>query len=856
MTDHNLDTPITLFYSYSHKDSRPRERMDTALNPLREHGLRTWSDQRIPAGEQISTEIKQKMEETDIFVFLMSPDFMASSACREEWRYANVIAQKKASVKLIPVILRSCPWKDFGQMSRLMALPRDGKPVKKFRNVDDGWKQVYDGIKLVVDKLKATFIPKPNFVKQMQDTEFISQNNVPLQDIFVFPKLTTYSTKINAREAEIEIQNDKDLLEPNYTLLHGDKLAGKTALCRHLFLERTHRKRPVLYIDLEDIARKHPTVHILKTAYSEQFSGDFAVWNGQEDKLVILDNLTNDQKILAHVLRISDQFDRVIVTVSTDTFHAYFRDNPDISKFRQVRICPLTHAMQESLIRKRLASINSLRSDSYKSGRTMTDGSVDIIENQVNSIIINNRILPRYPFYVLSIIQTYEGYMPSDLSITSYGHCYHVLIVSHLQKAGVSHSDDQLDSCFNFGAHLAFEIFSCNSAQFSLGRLRFDEFVERYGAKFVITESTLQKICDVSYGIVKKDNGQFRYSYMYYYFLGKYLANNLKEHADVLNTIISRSHIERNCLALIFTIHHTNNICLIDDILLQTMCSLDSLHPSRLDANESKIFDETISEIPPQILSSEPVTVQRKRERDARDLSETRSEESIDSEHDDHEEVNQVYKILKNNEILGQILRNKYGSLQRDKIVEIIETIADGGLRLVSLVIGDKEQIQDLAVFLHRQLPEINLNELKQLVHRFLFLWTIINVERIVSALNKPELCESVDEALGSKDAPAYELIRYFLRLDTTSKFSKADRDSLKRLWGRHRFSFFQRVVSLRTQHYFNTHRVDRAIEQSACSVLGIRYRPKVKQLESIDSSADSNAKHSKSSRRSSGRSR
>ena len=58
----------------------------------------------------------------------------------------------------------------------------------------------------------------------------------------------------------------------------------------------------------------------------------------------------------------------------------------------------------------------------------------------------------------------------------------------------------------------------------------------------------------------------------------------------------------------------------------------------------------------------------------------------------EYDPVNAIYRILKNNKIMGQILRNKYGNLERSKIKETIEVVADGGLRLVNYILeSDKE---------------------------------------------------------------------------------------------------------------------------------------------------------------------
>ena len=65
----------------------------------------------------------------------------------------------------------------------------------------------------------------------------------------------------------------------------------------------------------------------------------------------------------------------------------------------------------------------------------------------------------------------------------------------------------------------------------------------------------------------------------------------------------------------------------------------------------------------------------------------------------------QIYSILKNNAIVGQILRNQYGMLERERIQEIVEIVADSGLRLVNVVLKDEAEIEELARFVKEKYP-------------------------------------------------------------------------------------------------------------------------------------------------------
>ena len=815
---------VKLFYSYSHKDQQHRKKMEKALSLLRDQDriLEDWSDQKILPGQHITEKIRERMQETDIFAFLLSQDFIASEPCMEEWNLARKIASKRHSVFLVPIILSDCSWKDMEGMSQLKALPIDGKPIKNFQHEETGWLQVYEGLKDVINHLRKTFTIKEEYRKEMEKTEFLSQDHIPLLSIFVFPAMSSYAARSGKGEIEKTIGNKNELLKNAYSLVHGERLSGKTALCCYLFLTLVNRCVPVLYIDLDAVDRKKANPEIFRNAYQRQFHGDHALWNEQSGKVIILDNLS--PRVIDHVALAMKHFDQVIMTVATDTFYAYFRDDDRLLKFIEIRILPLTHSKQEELIRKRTELLGQ--------DQPVLDGQIDAIENRVNEVIINNKILPRFPFYVLSILQTYEAYMPRDLSITSYGHCYYVFIIAHFSKSGISKSDDEINACFNFVENLAFEIYCRSSKEHSIGRDLIDEFKEQYGKKFIpLKESTFSRLFDADYGILK-DTGQFRSPYMYYFFLGKYLAKNSKRHEDFIQRMIERSYIVSNCLTLIFMIHHTNDDQIVDEILLHTMCVLDNIEPAVLDHRETKIFEDIVKAIPSQILSRDPVPTGREKARNARDHQEP--DEPHELENTNHDEltdpVNDVYRIMKNNEILGQVLKNKYGSLEREKVAEIIETIADGGLRLVRLILGYQNEMNDFAVFVHKRNPELNNEGLSRAIRVLSFLWTIINVEKIVGALNKPDIRPLVEKVVANKNTPAYELIEYFLRLDTMQKFSDKDREKLQSLLNKHHYPFFQKVISLRTQHYLNTHNVRTSVEQRVCSLLNIKYQPRFKK--------------------------
>jgi hypothetical protein len=521
--------------------------MEKFLTLLRKEGvLKEWCDRKILAGQKISDVIHNELNNADIIVFLVSIDFLNSDACNEEWELANSLAKNNKKT-LVSIIVRECPWFDFDNMSDYLALPTDGRPITSplWNDKDAAWNNVYSGIKDVIDSIRSTFDLKDDFKNKISILEFCSQSNevLLLNDLFVFPNLIKHS---DSTENEIILRNTTDILNEKKTIILGDSQSGKTKLCSHIFLELNEKNVPVLLIDLMDIANKKPTIDVFQQCYSDQYKGDFNLWLNQKEKTVIFDNLSQFRNSLEHLILAESVFDNVIVTTSIEDYESYFKDDTRLLKFSLIAVRPFTHVKQEKLIKKWLQLKNKNISESIE------HGEIDQIENNINSIIIDNNILPRYPFFILSILQTYEAFMPQDFKITAYGHCYYALILAHLIKSGVPKEDDSISACFNYANHLAFEMHTKSPASLFISHEDYEAFKKKYKERFIIKDSLVNRLHS-NPGIIKEINGigyKFSLPYSYYYFLGQYLAKNYKDNKKLVTSMIEKSYKRNNSLSL------------------------------------------------------------------------------------------------------------------------------------------------------------------------------------------------------------------------------------------------------------------------------------------------------------------
>ena len=817
MLDHQSTLAVRLFYSYSHKDQQYQEEMEKSLSLLESKAyLNSWSDKKILPGSLISEAIPSQMDQADIFVFLLSHNFLASGECMKEWNRAKEISLTKSLVFRIPIILEPCAWLDLLEKDNLKALPQDGNPICTFTHQAEAWNQVYGGIKSVILALRRNFSPKPEFLNEIQRTEFLSNEKIQLEDLYVFPRLSCYTPKsISSNLSEELITNERKLLSKKRALVHGDDVSGKSALGRHLFLHLTNHTKPVLYVDLAHVSG-NPREKRFKDAYGKQFRGDYDQWKQQANKTLILDNLTANAKQINFLIFAKDFFSNIIVTLSSDIYTSYFSDDSRFADFYEIKIQPFTHSQQEELIRKRLGLIE--RPDS------ITDGLVDQVEDRVNSIIITNKIVPRYPFYVLSILQTYESFMPDNLSITSFGHCYHVLIISKLIKAGISHADRDINPCFNFLERLAYKIYRDQENGKNVTWEDFLDFVDRYRESFYFHTSTLNRLIHDEFGIITK-GGSFRATYMYFFFLGRFFAKAKGEEKCEIAKICNNSYIYPNDLIILFIIHHTISDEIIEDIVSRTQCTLEGVEPARLHPKDTSRFFQLVASIRKSFLRENSVEKERKLLREIRDEKEsTRTNSEREAAFDEESRSTHMYRVTKNVQILGQVLRNRYGSLERSYISEVVETVSDGGLRLVNCILADEAEINKRIVHLKERYPSFGEERLKRSLHILSFLWTMGNIEIVVHAINVPEIRDTIEQVVRERNTPAYDLIGYFNSLDSQEELTDESAIRLASLWKKHKDPFMRSVLSFRTQHYMNTHVSKVGVEQKVCAQLGVPY--------------------------------
>lgn len=146
-------SPVKIFISYSHADEVLKDLFVKHLNPLIRMGLVTeWNDRKILAGDKWDKNISDNLESSKIIILLVSIDFISSKYCYDIELERALELHEEGNAVVLPVILRSCMWQHM-PFAKYQALPKDGKAVNSWPDVDEAFASVADGIKRTVDEI-------------------------------------------------------------------------------------------------------------------------------------------------------------------------------------------------------------------------------------------------------------------------------------------------------------------------------------------------------------------------------------------------------------------------------------------------------------------------------------------------------------------------------------------------------------------------------------------------------------------------------------------------------------------------------------------------------------------------------
>lgn len=823
------------FISYSHKDKNYLDGLHKHLAVLVRDGLITaWTDRNIHPGGELESEISQAIENCGLFLLLVSPDFLASDYCVEKEMQRAFERRCSENVEVIPIIVEPCDWASTS-LRELKALPSDGKPISEWPNKNSAYLDIVRELRRI---LSSTYFPddkaeqlgmekhqgksqnrptnrEPNRMPKSRNRkgkkegkkiepkimesfgEWLEDTGVPfkhkrvesirLTDIYVYPDLKRLANRhdemefVKSSKSMTNLESIKDGV-----LIYGDEQSGKTSLAKKLFKNHFENGHLPLILNSETISKSDIDKSIARVV-SDQYENldwhDFQ--SSSRTRIVILDDfhqiklnvryqkvfLENLRSVFEHLVLVADR------SITMDEHRMV-----DLVAYRNWEILPFGHARRGDLIRV----WNSLGQEETIDSRVLHRLD-DVMTRKMNSIIIKD-VLPPKPIYLITVMQLLDSTTQTDFSLTAFGYCYQSLIQQSLQKIGVQSKD--FDSYVNYLSELAFYVFSRDKRHVS--QSEFDEFKEAYSNEYEI-ESHDKLVENLHKAKILRSNEEslsFSYKYILYFYTAKYLSDRVGQMGDVIEHICANMHTEVNANVLIFLMHHTRDERVLDEILLREYMIFDGEKPSALDKEETKHILEYVKDVEQIAIEKRDVETERKKELEFRDINETEFGEDSDEEFSTENEVlADIVRSARMIDVIGQILRNRYGSMPRKQLIELARSGYDSGLKFMTFWLNLTRQDEDylLTLFstaLTKRKDKSDDQRRKAARRAYLNLTygvCISVIQRIANSLGSEQLLNIFDRL--EKERPesiAVKLICITIRLEFTKKIPK---DELSKLY-------------------------------------------------------------------------
>jgi hypothetical protein len=149
---------IEVFYSYVDEDKGMAEKLQKHLILLKRQGLITdWSSAKLALGKDPSKETMKHLDIAKIILLLISSDYLFSEY-HDSVEVQRAMERSRAGEAIvIPILLT--PTDDLRNTTpfgKLLAVPRNRKPISKWPDKDEAFAEVAKEIRAVVNNMKAS----------------------------------------------------------------------------------------------------------------------------------------------------------------------------------------------------------------------------------------------------------------------------------------------------------------------------------------------------------------------------------------------------------------------------------------------------------------------------------------------------------------------------------------------------------------------------------------------------------------------------------------------------------------------------------------------------------------------------
>lgn len=673
--------------------------------------------------------------------------------------------------------------------------------------------------------------------------------DVELEDIFVAPNLRRFTTARGPEGLHREVvESDyviNHIFEDKWVYFSGDNQCGKTALAKILFQQGLNRKLTPVLVEGQHLDSPDPKriTRVIENELPDQYkstSADTFRQLPKEKKVIIIDDFAkvplniNGKTLICQWLR--EQYGYVFVLGTDLTQLEEFIVNREsanaLAGYIYYEIMEFGYLLRERLIEKWLTIGNKHTLDPDELAHKIKHAE------RLTDTILGKNLLPSFPIFVLTILQQIETQQPLNTKTGAYGYFYEVLITSSLHRTSKSIYD--IDMKYTYLAELAWHLF--NKGQRELDQEELHQFNQNHWRKYRLTgppESVDLELMDSRILLFHAGMSRFAYSYIYYYFVARYMRDNLSDEdvQKAIDVVVQSLHREDCANVIIFLTYLSKDKTLINRILAATKELFKETEPCDMEMHVE--FLNRLQEKVPEIMLPEgDANTNRKelfRERDRADVAKRESEESESSDNESIEDLLGINRALKSIQILGQILRNFSGSLSGDVKVELVKECFATGLRALNVIFNALEKNLEpiVKIFIEaigKRIEELPEEKRSKIAGELIFFLTEMlcfgMIKRISSAVGSERLIPTYEDVKSVYNNKATEFVQIAIRLDHERNFPEKRVLELKNAIKKNLFG--ETLLRLLVVDHFYLFPRPFRVRQRVCSQLGIAPQKKM----------------------------
>lgn len=654
------------------------------------------------------------------------------------------------------------------------------------------------------DAYRRKFQLDVEFVDHLEDLEVKLEHPrariVRRSDLFVYPDLVGADILSRLHEARwVRSNHVNDIRAKGAVIIGGGDDSGKTTLAKALFTDfhkqgmvpvllngRTFDKKRAV---LDEVSRWVESGFSQAYGTNQQLRRDY-LQLAKERLVVIVDDFhatganarTRDQVAKLLVARFE-----TVVLMTEDEFaiEGLGVDSATVlHQFARFSIAAAGYKKRSEFIELWC----SMGAESLTDDEIVRD--VERLERRVD-FVIQNSLLPSYPGNILILMSLSEVEKTISPGGASSAMLYEAMLLRQLSLLGSTTPD--ANTIYTYLAYVAHRLYQGNRRK--VRRLELSEWHAEYCAAYALDldiGSTLNSLIRAEILVNKDDFVEFRQSYAYFYFVGRYLARNLSNQTvrDEVAASAARLYTEEDANVMLFLCYLSSDAYVIERVLEAASGRLAALEAFDIGKKQS-LLDDLVAAVPEAILPDRDTQANRMGVRDELDDHE-HAAKARTSDHDNSEPALEINGAVKTIEIIGQILRNYSGSIVGPQKRLLVEHAYDLGLRVTALwataAVEHRDQLVSelLQVAIRRKPALVGDDEsLRERARQYLFtlsVGVIAGILRHVSCAVGAEVLAPTfrDVLVSPKSTPtSYKAIDLSVRLDLNRTFPRAEIDEL-----------------------------------------------------------------------------